>query len=304
MFIVMVNVVRTRLRLKTLLYLAIAVSLSLSVNAIADYWQGRLQVKGVRIAGSIGGMFQNPNDLAVHLVIILPIVVAFIPATRSILLRIVYVLIAVLMTAAVIVTFSRGGFLGLVSGLGFFAFKASQRHRAPVLIIGSIVLVAIMVFAPGGYGSRVATIMDSGDDVTGSSGAREQLLIRSTIVTLRHPILGLGMGNFHYQSIKEQVTHNSYTQVGSELGIPAMLLYTMLIFAPYRKLGEIQLSAKGEYSWFHYMALGLQAGLVAYLVASFFASIAYLWYLYYLIGYGVCLRRLYISTGKTSMSWP
>ena len=34
-------------------------------------------------------------------------------------------------------------------------------------------------------------------------------------------------------------------------------------------------------------------GLIAYMVASFFASVAYLWYVYYLVAYAVCLRRIY-----------
>ncbi len=29
------------------------------------------------------------------------------------------------------------------------------------------------------------------------------------------------------------------------------------------------------------------------MVASFFASVAYLWYIYYLVAYSVCLRRIY-----------
>ena len=35
------------------------------------------------------------------------------------------------------------------------------------------------------------------------------------------------------------------------------------------------------------------------MVCSFFASVAYLWYVFYLVGYAVCLRRLYESeTGR------
>lgn len=114
------------------------------------------------------------------------------------------------------------------------------------------------------------------------------------------------MGNFHFHSIHEQVTHNSYTQVGSELGIPAMLLYTMFIFAPLRKLRQIEEETveSGDKTWFHWTSLGLQAGLVAYLVASFFGSFSYLWYLYYLVGYAVCLRRVYVSAVKTTIPWP
>ena len=44
---------------------------------------------------------------------------------------------------------------------------------------------------------------------------------------------------------------------------------------------------------YHYLSIALQASLVGYMVASFFASVAYLWYIYYLVAYAVCLRRIY-----------
>jgi hypothetical protein len=47
------------------------------------------------------------------------------------------------------------------------------------------------------------------------------------------------------------------------------------------------------------LALGLQASLIAYLVSSFFLAVAYNWYVFYLVGYAVCLRRLYeAETGR------
>ncbi|HEV2905296.1 MAG TPA: hypothetical protein VGW32_09620, partial [Pyrinomonadaceae bacterium] len=50
---------------------------------------------------------------------------------------------------------------------------------------------------------------------------------------------------------------------------------------------------------FYYLALGLQASLIAYAVSSFFLSVAYRWYIYYLVGYAVCFRRIYeAETGK------
>src|SRR2546421_408664 len=72
MFIVMVNAVRSERRLRALLLLALAVSCFLAVNAIGDYRAGRLNVMGERVAGAVGGMFGNPNDMALHLVTMLP----------------------------------------------------------------------------------------------------------------------------------------------------------------------------------------------------------------------------------------
>jgi hypothetical protein len=39
--------------------------------------------------------------------------------------------------------------------------------------------------------------------------------------------------------------------------------------------------------------VGLEASLIAYMVASFFLSVAYTWYVFYLVGFAVSLRRIY-----------
>ena len=77
-FIVMVNAVRTERRLKGLLFLAIAVSCWLSLGALNDYRLGLLTVEGYRVAGVGKGIFGNSNDMAFHLVTIMPIAIALI----------------------------------------------------------------------------------------------------------------------------------------------------------------------------------------------------------------------------------
>ena len=52
-------------------------------------------------------------------------------------------------------------------------------------------------------------------------------------------------------------------------------------------------------SHYYYLAVGLQASLLGYMVSSFFLSVAYVWYVYYLVAFAVCLRRLYeAETGR------
>ncbi len=109
------------------------------------------------------------------------------------------------------------------------------------------------------------------------------------------------MGNFHIVSIHEQVTHNAYTQVAAEMGIGALAIYTMFILTSLRKLGQVarETFGKPSSSRYYYLAIGLQASLLAYMASSFFGAVAYAWYVYYLVGYAVCLRRLYeAETGK------
>jgi O-antigen ligase len=159
-----------------------------------------------------------------------------------------------------------------------------------------LVFVGLFALAPGGYGNRLGSIFSVSSDATGSSSARQALLILSIQTALRHPLFGVGMGNFHIVSIHEQVSHNAYTQVATEMGLTALVLYVLFIVTPLRRLRQIEretLAAAGRRSHFYYFAIGAQASLVAYMISSFFASVPYSFYVYYLVGYAVCLRRLY-----------
>ena len=85
------------------------------------------------------------------------------------------------------------------------------------------------------------------------------------------------------------------------MGMTALITYVLFIVSPLKKLAQIarETFETRRDSRFYYLALGLQASLIAYLISSFFLSVAYVWYVYYLVGYAVCLRRLYESeTGK------
>ena len=295
MFIVMINVVRTKWRLKGLLWLAIAVSVYLSVKALDDYQSGNLTVEGYRVAGSIGGMFGNPNDMALHLATIFPITIALMFTTRGALRKIIYIACAVLMVAAIVVTFSRGGFLAVAGTLVVLGWKIGRKHRLAVGLSMVIFLGAFLALAPGNYGGRMGSILDHSKDIVGSAGMRQQLLIRSIVVAVKNPVLGIGMGNFHIVSLRELVSHNAYTQVAAEMGIPAMLVYIMFMLTPFKRLRAIERESCDDpaRARFYYMSVGLQASLVGYMIGSFFASVAYLWYVYYLVGYAICLRRMY-----------
>lgn len=302
-FIVTVNAVRTQRRLRGLIYLVIVVSCLLSLGALNDYRLGLLSIEGYRVAGVGKGIFGNSNDMAFHLVTIMPICVALIFATRGIVRKILFGASTALMLAAVVVTYSRGAFLGSLVAFGFLAWKLGRSNRLAIFLLGSLVLVAFLALAPGNYLLRLLSILVPSLDPVGSSGARQGELFRSLFVALRHPLFGIGMGNYATEmSYRGLVTHNAYTQVASEMGIAALIVYVMFIVTPLKRLRQIarETFATRDESGYYYLAIGLQASLLAYLVTSFFLSVAYLWYAYYLVAYAVCFRRIYESeTGRT-----
>lgn len=298
MFIVMVNVVRTEKRLRRLILLVLSVSCVLSLAALNDYAHGNLALQGRRIAGLIGGLFSNPNDLALHLVTMIPISLTLFLGSRGPLRKSLYLMCSLLLMVGMVATFSRGGFLGFVCVIGFLAWKLAPRNRVVFGAVALIVVLAGVALAPSAYRTRLATTSDD------SAAARTDDLKRSILVAARHPLFGVGMDNYILYSNMNKATHNAYTQVAAEMGVAAFLIYVWFLVSPFKSLRRIE-QATGtskRKSTVYYLAIGLQASLVGYMVVSFFASVAYLWYVYYLVAYGVCLRRIYADAAADTAS--
>jgi putative inorganic carbon (HCO3(-)) transporter len=303
MFIVMVNAVRSEARLKGLLFLALAAAIWLSLGALNDYRLGLLTVEGYRASGTGGGIFGNTNDMALHLVTMFPISIVLMFSSRGIARRLLYGACAALMMAAIVLSYSRGAFIGLLVILIFLAMKLGRRNRLGIVLGILLIGAGFLLFAPGNYGGRLLSILIPSLDPVGSADARRGELLRSLYVALRHPFVGIGMGNYAPEmSYHGLVTHNAYTQVAAEMGIAALVFYTVFIVSPLRKLAQIAretLDTRNN-SHFYYMSVGLQAALIGYMVSSFFLSVAYTWYVFLLVGYAIGLRRMYESaTGKT-----
>jgi len=295
MFIVLVNVLRSKTRLRWLIYLAFSVTILLSINAIRDYRAGNFLVEGDRIKGLLGGMFGNPNDLALHFVTMAPIAVGLMFASKRIYGKLIFAAVGIVIVAANVVTFSRGGFLGLLATAVVLVWKLGRNHRVATAIIAPLCFAVFIVAAPGNYGQRLLSIFVRDLDTMGTANTRQEILNRSILVSLRFPITGIGMGNFHTMSLHETVTHNAFTQVSAEMGTGALIVYLMFLTAPIRRLRRVERQASNDerFNFYYYLSIGLQASLVGYMVSGFFASVAYQWYAYYLVGYSVSLWRMF-----------
>jgi O-antigen ligase len=250
---------------------------------------GNLALGGKRIVGAIGNLFDNPNDLALHLVTFFPIVLGLGFASRNPVARIVYLAVSMMILAGTVVTFSRGGFIGLLFVVGSLIWRYGRRNRTLLGIVGVLLISGFLILAPGVYRQRLAT---TGDE---SSQSRLGELKRSIFLAARHPVFGVGMDNFVLYSNTEHATHNSYTQVASEIGLPAAIVYVLFLIAAFRRVRRIphpkEVSARER--WLPHLAIGVQSSLIGFMVTSFFASVAFLWYAYYLVAYAICVSRLH-----------
>ena len=90
---------------------------------------GMAETNTQRVAGAIKGLFDNSNDLALHLVTMIPIAFVLAFENKNPLRKIVFWGITLLMIAAVIITFSRGGFLGLIAMALVLVRQIGRRNK-------------------------------------------------------------------------------------------------------------------------------------------------------------------------------
>jgi len=294
LFIIMVNVVRTERRLKLMLVLALAAGFYMSALALQNYGAAIPAPADIaRAKASINNMFGEPNAMALHLVTMIPIAFAMLLASSNIFKKVLYGGGALLMIAGNFATQSRGGFLGIVAAGAVLAWKLGRRNRFLMIGVLIIAAAATFAFAPGGYGDRMSSIFNPDSDASATS--RRELLKRSVVMTAANPVFGIGIGNFPIVGQRGQTTHNAYTQVAAEIGIAAFIFYVLFLVAGYKRLRllERRTLIDRKLTRYHYLTVGLQASLAGYLVGSFFLSVAYDWYVYFIIGYAISFNRIF-----------
>ena len=274
---------------------------------LADcFWFGSVKNGRLEISDSV--FFSNANDLSLQLIIAIT-QFTFLAFQLQIWARFLGVAASL---AALVFTFKtagRGAFVAILT-LAVVSVLLS-RHRIRFLLIGASVLAAALVLTPSAALHRMQLIaihptMESTDALDESAAAsqrqRTELFWQSVGYAVTRPLFGVGPGQFPVAAFGDAAkqgrpapwlgTHNSYTQVASECGIPAFLLYVSVIalalvsnFRIYRRGPDTADSRDARA-----LAFCLFAGVLAYAVCTFFFHIAYSSYLPALAGMSVALR--------------
>ena len=308
-YLIIVQLVRTESDWRTVVG---AYAYAVLIASILSFFVGRL-VEG-RIA-LVNGSFADPNEFALILVIGLPF--WWLKASRTGALgKPVYFAL----TVPIFVVFARtGSRSGLIALCCLFAIVLLFANLGQKLLIATLALVAVVaataflpdylkvrfttVFAPH-TGERLdyETKQRLGGDI-GSSEGRKMLLIQSIQMTFEHPIFGVGPGVFAAASWDERkrtsgqagillVSHNTYTQISSETGIPGFILFAATLFlclkytiSDYRaaKRANADLAKNGFYFF---------ASLSALSVGIFFLSVGYTHTLAVMFALSACLHNI------------
>ena len=293
---ILVQVTNTWARLRALIF--VHVTAILLITVVSAFGGGHAETEG-RLLGAVGGVFANPNDLALNAALVLPFCVFFLTTTHNSFVRITWLAALASIVYTVIVTYSRSGFLSLLGavGLSLWYFGIKQR-RFGLSIAVLLVAGGLFYFAPGRFASRMHSIVNSSLDENGSYETRRDLLNRSIDAALQHPLVGLGPGQFAGVAGGWHVAHNSYTELAAEAGLPALAIFLVALGYTFKLTGHIMRCASVN-PQYRLVAAALRSSLVAFVVAAFFASYEYHFFSYILLGYVSALKGIVLVEWNT-----
>ena len=260
------------------LVILIASAAILAYGVLKEGGEGRLSV----------GETLDPNDLALFLVTIVPIVFTQIFIVKK-LIKIIFAVIVGLLLLGIMLTGSRGGFLGLFTVAVFMlvqkfplksgGYIARFSLGKTFLIIAAVILMYYI--APSSYWERIETIFNPSQDYNVDDDRGRLAIWQQGIdMTLDNP-WGIGIGAFASgQGMLEggyyQTAHNSLILIAGELGFLGLFLYLLLYFKAISFLNRIIQDKTGVLSFeTKFTAIGLRTGLLGFFVSSFFLSQAY-----------------------------
>jgi O-antigen ligase len=264
----------------------------------------------VGMSGRLGNLaYYDANDLGMLLVCSLPLAVFFFVAERRLLIRALAVLSLLLYILVIVKSGSRGAFLGLLAVaiyLLFFFRGVRASVRTATVVAG---FAGLMLVASDQYWSMMATLLHPKDDYNwsgGSEAGRMETWKRGIGYMLRNPFLGVGASAFPVaegmgsvakqemgQGFKWSAAHNSFVQIGAELGVFGLIaLIAALVYAFRTAFTASAKPPPGRRTSNEAMLGQAMAGaVVGYAVAGFFLSQAYAAYLYLLFGLIIGLAK-------------
>ena len=159
-----------------------------------------LAIFGIKNNGvGVGAFLTDENDFALVINMVLPYAVFLLPTTTSWKGKILLLGATAIFFFAVVASFSRGGFLGLVAA-GVFIWLKSPRKAAS--LAGIVVLAGVMsFFVPQKYWNEMKTI-ETADNENDTGHKRLYYWGLGWRMYLDHFLIGAGPKGFQFESFK------------------------------------------------------------------------------------------------------
>jgi len=268
--------------------------------------------------------FSNFNDLAAYGIMVMALSAFLLAGRFQRWIRIGALISTGGLSLLVILTQSRGAFIGLV--LAFLMLMFRSKNRGRLIRFGGIAVLGIVLLAPGAVWERFSRMKYLGNTDTlgeadSSAEQRFVLLQIAFAIAKEHPLTGVGLGAYpeahgqYAEARKEwqfgrgnRDAHNMYLSLAAETGIPGLALFLAMLGSALLRATRVERRLRQGHAIEADQLRMLRFGLVAYLIAAVFGSfhrVSFL-YLYIAILWSAAelFERLLASPVVSAPLWP
>lgn len=317
-FFMTAEVINTKSRLRTVLAAFVASALLLVVDAGFQYFTGRDFVHSYPFWGDarLCASFSNPNGFAGWLVVLILLLWSLLAPGVSLgkTAKIFLSVLILSLSACLVLTYSRGGWLGLAVGIALAAwFWMKGAPLKTRYLCGASVVCLLVVYAvlPLSVKDRIETrthawrlVNNTLDELRAfaskekaTNSVRVNLMRQSLAVIKDYPLLGTGVNTYskiipRYRIFQfgDMYAHNSFLQMTIETGLLGLVSFLVVVGVFFRK-GLRHLAWKKSP-----LVLGLISAISAFLVHAFFDNHLYALQLvvlfWFLLGLTVAVIRI------------
>ena len=313
--VVLCSAVGNRRQLDLLIALMVLVAAAVSFYGVLQYifhwgYQSAAWVDSDMFSSiqfRVASTLQNPNMLGQYLILLIPLGGAKLLAAKGWGERVWYFCCCGVMCLCMILTFSRGAWLGLLfAGLAFFVLLYPR--ILPWLLLAAPFLLAGAAFVlPEAIVARFTSIGNLGD----ASTSYRVFIWMGTLAMLKdYWLCGIGPGAdafnrvypaYSYNGIAAPHSHNLFLQIVCDAGIAALGVFLLVLFVYFRTMAR---ALSREKDWTsRIFQIAFTAGVLGFLVQamtdySFYNyRVMFLFWSYLALG-GLCARRGELPEGK------
>lgn len=252
-----------------------------------------------RYAGRMGVGIYEPNYFAANLLLLIPIPLAIASYQTERWRRNLWIAASGVLVMGLILTSSRGGYLGLLAvGLVY-----TYRRKGLVAAFGVLALL-VLAALPTDLGQRAGHAIDTGSPpppgVEESNQAHRALLWGGIRMVQDAPLFGVGPQRFkeysrRYSGLKiAYIAHNTYLELASEAGLPVLLAFIFMYLAAFGTLTRAaRLRGEGlEVRELAAWAEALRTGLIGFAIAGTFISAQFEKFFWVVIYLSIVIGRL------------
>jgi putative inorganic carbon (hco3(-)) transporter len=301
MYYMVAETITTKKRLRNVLVVCGFSMLLIIADAAAQYFTGHDFLRGFPFE-RLRASFTSANAFGGWLLVYLPLLWAVAAAHRNKGAKSAVYAACILLVACLVMTASRGAWVGFVISAGFLAYQAVVILRYNVkktIIAGVLFVAAIALFLPYSdqklpYSTRerMQTIGDVDANLNRFILWSEALAIMEDF-----PVFGSGLNTYtvavrHYALTEGSGTypHNSFLQMAAETGLIGVVAFIALV------AGVFQIGLQAFRARKDQLLLGLVAGGLGFLVQSFFDtnlfSLQLVVLFWFMLGLTVAVARL------------